>query len=152
MRLGHKHRSNRQGHVTRDGIAHQGATAFVGHVCPFHVGIFAHQGHGQVAQTAVANGAKAHVFLGLGGIQHVFEGFVFRVDVRGQHHGRCANQHQRCQVFLGVVRQVWVEGRVDAVRVKHHSKGVTIGCRLHHCRSANRARCATPVFHNHTLP
>ena len=132
-------------------IAHQRAAAFVGHMGPFHIRVFGQQGHGQVAQAAIANGAKADILFGLGRSHHVGKGFVFRVDVGGQHHGRRADQHQGHQIFFAVERHVGVQAGVDPVGVKHHRKGVAVGRCLHHRCCANHAGCATAVFHNHAL-
>ena len=49
--------------MTRNGVIHQWATPFIRDVGEFHLGIFTQQCHGQVAQRAVADGAKTHIFL-----------------------------------------------------------------------------------------
>ena len=138
--------------MTRNRISHQRTAAFVGDVIEFQVGIFSQQCHGQVTQTAVADGAKRHILFGLGRGHHIGKCFEFVAHIGRQYHGGSAHQDERHNVFLAVVGHVRYQALVHAVRVNYHRKGVAVsGCRQH-AGSANHARCAAFVFDNNTLP
>ena len=132
-------------------VVHQRAAAFVGNVRPFKTAVFAQQRHRHMAQAAGADAAVADVLFGFAGGHHIGEGFVFAAHIGGQHHRRRADEHQRRQVFFAVKRQVGNQRRVDAVRVKHHGKGVPISRRCcHGCRADGAGRAAF-VVNNHRL-
>ena len=113
--------------------------------------IFAQQGHGQVAQTAVANGAKRNILFGLGRSHHVGKSLVFIAHIGRQHHGRCAHQDERHNVLLAVVRHVGNQALVHTVGVEDHRKGIAVrGCRQN-AGGSNDARRAAFVFHHNAL-
>ena len=151
MRLGDKHRTDRQRHMAGYRIAHQRTAAFVRHVQPVNPAALAEQRHRQMPQTARADGAVADVLLGLGRRHHIGEGLVLRADVGGQHHRRGADQDHGAEVLAGVERQVGYQAGIDTMGVEHHAEGIAISRCGGDRRSTDGARGAPLVFDNDAL-
>ena len=81
-------------------------------------------------------------------------GYRFDTQRRGdhQHIGHARAKSDTTKIFQGVVRQLFVKGRVDGVRCRSEEQSVAIGICRGHSPAADRSAGTRPVVHNHRLP
>ena len=135
-----------------NGVVHQRAAATVGHVGDVELGAARQERHRQVAQTARADAAVAHVFAGLCRRHDIGKSLVGRVSMRGQHHGARAHQGHCSEVALRVKRHARDERWIHGVGVKHHGEGVAVRRAIGYRARTDGARRAAPVVDDHRLP
>ena len=99
-----------------------------------------HQRHGQMGKAAIADGPiSERIGLFLGRRDHFPQILPGAGIMRGDDHGRGANQHDRREIPFRIKAQIGDQKGVHRMGIEYRDPAIAIGRRTRCCLSAKRA-------------
>ena len=98
-----------------------------------------HQRHGQMRKAAIADRPiSQRIGLFPGRRDHFPQILPGAGVMRGDDHGRGANQHDRREIPFRIKAQIWDQKRVHRMGIEYHDPAIAIGCRARRRLGAER--------------
>ena len=131
-------------------IVHRRAAAAVGHMRDLDAGLLAEHRHREMAERADADGGVFHrAGICLAGSDHVGNGLVRPLGIRGEDVRRGADQEHRQQILFDIQPRLFEDRGDHCVRVEGHQKRRAVRRAFRDLDGAERAGRARLVLHQH---